>query len=249
MELNKVIDLEALAASGFPEGLIEQASEFKELMMQYRCALMEVETKLNVLNAEFTMKNNRNPFESIKSRIKTPRSILEKLQRKGYEISVKGIEENLADVAGIRVICSFPDDIYATAKMLTDQDDIRVIQVKDYIINPKPNGYRSLHLILEVPIFLSNEKKNMKVEVQFRTIAMDFWASLEHKIYYKFEGQAPEYISRELKECADMVSALDDKMLSLNEAILECLKEGGEKPVPEKTEEVDAEIIENPMIR
>ena len=249
MELNKVIDLEALTASGFPEGLIEQASGFMELMMQYRCALMEVETKLNVLNAEFTMKNNRNPFESIKSRIKTPKSILEKLRRKGFEISVKGIEENLADVAGIRVICSFPDDIYATAKMLTDQDDIRVIQVKDYIINPKPNGYRSLHLILEVPIFLSNEKKNMKVEVQFRTIAMDFWASLEHKIYYKFEGQAPEYISRELKECADMVSALDDKMLSLNEAILECLKEGGEKPVPEKTEEVDAEIIENPMIR
>ena len=124
MELNKVIDLEALTASGFPEGLIEQASGFMELMMQYRCALMEVETKLNVLNAEFTMKNNRNPFESIKSRIKTPKSILEKLQRKGFEISVKGIEENLADVAGIRVICSFPDDIYATAKMLTDQDDI-----------------------------------------------------------------------------------------------------------------------------
>ena len=136
MELNKVIDLEALTASGFPEGLIEQASGFMELMMQYRCALMEVETKLNVLNAEFTMKNNRNPFESIKSRIKTPKSILEKLRRKGFEISVKGIEENLADVAGIRVICSFPDDIYATAKMLTDQDDIRVIQVKDYIINP-----------------------------------------------------------------------------------------------------------------
>lgn len=140
MELNKVIDLEALTASGFPEGLIEQASGFMELMMQYRCALMEVETKLNVLNAEFTMKNNRNPFESIKSRIKTPKSILEKLRRKGFEISVKGIEENLADVAGIRVICSFPDDIYATAKMLTDQDDIRVIQVKDYIINPEADG-------------------------------------------------------------------------------------------------------------
>ena len=124
MELNKVIDLEALTASGFPEGLIEQASGFMELMMQYRCALMEVETKLNVLNAEFTMKNNRNPFESIKSRIKTPKSILEKLQRKGFEISVKGIEENLADVAGIRVICSFPDDIYATAKMLTDQEGL-----------------------------------------------------------------------------------------------------------------------------
>ena len=219
MELNKVIDLEALAASGFPEGLIEQASEFKELMMQYRCALMEVETKLNVLNAEFTMKNNRNPFESIKSRIKTPRSILEKLQRKGYEISVKGIEENLADVAGIRVICSFPDDIYATAKMLTDQDDIRVLEVKDYIINPKPNGYRSLHLILEVPVFFMNEKKPMKVEVQFRTIAMDFWASLEHKLKYKKNIENAEEISKELQRCAEASSQLDLRMQALRDRI------------------------------
>ena len=219
MELNKVIDLEALTASGFPEGLIEQASGFMELMMQYRCALMEVETKLNVLNAEFTMKNNRNPFESIKSRIKTPKSILEKLQRKGFEISVKGIEENLADVAGIRVICSFPDDIYATAKMLTDQDDIRVIQVKDYIINPKPNGYRSLHLILEIPIFLSNEKKNMKVEVQFRTIAMDFWASLEHKLKYKKKIENAEEISKELQRCAEASSQLDLRMQALRDRI------------------------------
>ena len=219
MELNKVIDLEALTALGFPEGLIEQASGFMELMMQYRCALMEVETKLNVLNAEFTMKNNRNPFESIKSRIKTPKSILEKLQRKGFEISVKGIEENLADVAGIRVICSFPDDIYATAKMLTDQDDIRVIQVKDYIINPKSNGYRSLHLILEVPIFLSNEKKNMKVEVQFRTIAMDFWASLEHKLKYKKNIENAEEISKELQRCAEASSQLDLRMQALRDRI------------------------------
>ena len=219
MELNKVIDLEALTASGFPEGLIEPASGFMELMMQYRCALMEVETKLNVLNAEFTMKNNRNPFESIKSRIKTPKSILEKLQRKGFEISVKGIEENLADVAGIRVICSFPDDIYATAKMLTDQDDIRVIQVKDYIINPKPNGYRSLHLILEIPIFLSNEKKNMKVEVQFRTIAMDFWASLEHKLKYKKNIENAEEISKELQRCAEASSQLDLRMQALRDRI------------------------------
>ena len=219
MELNKVIDLEALTASGFPEGLIEQASGFMELMMQYRCALMEVETKLNVLNAEFTMKNNRNPFESIKSRIKTPKSILEKLRRKGFEISGKGSEENLADVAGIRVICSFPDDIYATAKMLTDQDDIRVIQVKDYIINPKPNGYRSLHLILEVPIFLSNEKKNMKVEVQFRTIAMDFWASLEHKLKYKKNIENAEEISKELQRCAEASSQLDLRMQALRDRI------------------------------
>ena len=212
MELNKVIDLEALAASGFPEGLIEQANAFMELMMQYRCALMEVQTKLNVLNAEFTMKNNRNPFESIKSRIKTPKSIIEKLQRKGYEISVKGIEENLADVAGIRVICSFPDDIYATAKMLTDQDDIRVIQVKDYIKHPKDNGYRSLHLIIGIPIFLSSEKKYVRVEVQFRTIAMDFWASLDHKLKYKKNVKNPELIAAELKKCADTISSVDLRM-------------------------------------
>ena len=219
MELNKVIDLEALTASGFPEGLIEQASGFMELMMQYRCALMEVETKLNVLNAEFTMKNNRNPFESIKSRIKTPKSILEKLRRKGFEISVKGIEENLADVAGIRVICSFPDDIYATAKMLTDQDDIRVIQVKDYIINPKPNGYRSLHLIVEIPIFLSDRKENVVVEVQLRTIAMDFWASLEHKLKYKKNIDTPEEIVDELRKCADEIGRLDLKMQEIHKRI------------------------------
>ena len=229
MELNKVIDLEALTASGFPEGLIEQASGFMELMMQYRCALMEVETKLNVLNAEFTMKNNRNPFESIKSRIKTPKSILEKLQRKGFEISVKGIEENLADVAGIRVICSFPDDIYATAKMLTDQDDIRVIQVKDYIKHPKDNGYRSLHLIIGIPIFLSSEKKYVRVEVQFRTIAMDFWASLDHQMKYKKDVEDASEISDELKECAEVIAQTDLKMLALRRKIED--RESRENPL------------------
>ncbi|MBQ2924500.1 MAG: GTP pyrophosphokinase family protein, partial [Anaerotignum sp.] len=146
----KEFDLKAMMTSEFPEVRLEQAQPFMELMMQYRCALMEVETKLNVLNAEFTMKNNRNPFESIKSRIKSPVSILEKMQRKGFELSAESIEQNLADIAGIRVICSFPDDIYATAKLLTQQDDITVLEVKDYIQNPKENGYRSLHLILEI---------------------------------------------------------------------------------------------------
>lgn len=219
MELKKEFDLESLTASEFPEVLLQQARPFMELMMQYRCALMEVETKLNVLNAEFTMQNNRNPFESIKSRIKSPKSIFEKMQRKGYEMSVEGIEKNLADVAGIRVICSFPDDIYMTAKMLTVQDDIRVVEVKDYIVNPKPNGYRSLHLILEIPIFLSNEKKNMKVEVQFRTIAMDFWASLEHKLRYKKNIENAEEISRELSKCAEASSMLDLRMQALRDRI------------------------------
>ena len=215
----KEFDLKAMMTSEFPEVRLEQARPFMELMMQYRCALMEEETKLNVLNAEFTMRNNRNPFESIKSRIKSPVSILEKMHRKGYELSAESIEENLADIAGIRVICSFPDDIYATAKLLTQQDDITVLEVKDYIKHPKENGYRSLHLILEIPIFLSEQKKNMKVEVQFRTIAMDFWASLEHKLKYKKDIVNAEEISKELKECAEASAALDLRMQALRDRI------------------------------
>lgn len=215
----KEFDLKAMMTSEYPEVRLEQARPFMELMMQYRCALMEVETKLNVLNAEFTMRNNRNPFESIKSRIKSPVSILEKMHRKGYELSAESIEENLADIAGIRVICSFPDDIYATAKLLTQQDDITVLEVKDYIKHPKENGYRSLHLILEIPIFLSEQKKNMKVEVQFRTIAMDFWASLEHKLKYKKDIENAEEISKELKECAEASAALDLRMQALRDRI------------------------------
>lgn len=215
----KEFDLERIMESEYPEMLLEQAGPFMELMMRYRCAVMEVETKLNVLNAEFTMKNNRNPFESIKSRVKSPVSILEKMQRKGFPISTESIEANLTDVAGIRVICSFPDDIYATAKLLSEQDDITVLAVKDYIQQPKENGYRSLHLILEVPIFLSEEKKNMKVEVQFRTIAMDFWASLEHKLKYKKKIENEEEIFRELKKCAEASAALDLRMQALRDKI------------------------------
>ena len=197
-------------------------------MMEYSSAILEVETKLKVLNAEFSQVYNRNPFESIKSRLKSPESIYEKLERKGYPVTLDSIRENLSDVAGLRIICSFPDDIYRLAELFIKQDDIVLVRQKDYIKNPKQNGYRSLHLILDVPIFLSNGKKYMKVEVQFRTIAMDFWASLEHKIYYKFEGDAPGYISRDLRECAGIVSMLDAKMLSLNEAILQAKEEQGE---------------------
>ena len=219
----KEFDLKAMMTSEFPEVQLEHAKPFAELMMQYRCALMEVETKLNVLNAEFTMKNNRNPFESIKSRIKSPVSILEKMQRKGYPISAESIEENLADIAGIRVICSFPDDIYATAKLLTQQDDITVLEVKDYIKNPKDNGYRSLHLILEIPIFLSEQKKNMKVEVQFRTIAMDFWASLEHRMHYKknLDVKMQEMLVAELRDCAEESANLDIRMETVKDYIEE----------------------------
>ena len=171
---------------------------FRRMIMRYQCAMLEVKTKLDVLNAELSLQTSRNPFETIKCRIKSPRSILEKLERNHLTPTVENAENNLNDIAGVRVICSFPDDIYMLADCLLAQDDITLIAKKDYIKNPKPNGYRSLHLILEVPIFLTDEKKPMRVEVQFRTIAMDFWASLEHKLKYKKDIKKAESISNEM---------------------------------------------------
>ena len=193
--------------------------DFNELMMHYECAMLEVKTKLDVLNAELAVRDSRNPFETIKTRIKKPISIIDKLKRDNLEVTLKNIEEHLNDVAGIRVICSFPDDIYKLADYLTAQDDIRVINRKDYIANPKSNGYRSLHLIIEVPIFLTNEKKYMRVEVQFRTIAMDFWASLEHKLKYKKEIPNADSISNELFYCAELINQLDYRMQQIREKI------------------------------
>ena len=199
--------------------IIEEAKPYLVLMMQYRCAIMEVETKLKVLDAEFSQEYNRNPFESIKSRLNSPVSISDKLRRKGYAVTVENIEKYLKDVAGVRVICSFPDDIYRLAALLEKQDDIILLEKKDYIKNPKPNGYRSLHLILDIPIFLSNEKKHMKVEVQFRTIAMDFWASLEHKLKYKKNVENSEIIVEQLKKCADSIEKLDYQMQEIRDGI------------------------------
>ena len=202
-----------------PEILREKAEPFLNLMMRYKCAIMEVETKLNVLNSEFSLNHNRNPIESIKTRLKSPESIIEKMKRRGFELTVESIEENLFDIAGIRVICSFVDDIYTVANLLINQDDIRLIRMKDYIKNPKENGYRSLHLIIEVPIFLSNEKKYMKAEVQLRTIAMDFWASLEHKLRYKQDLENSEEIAIRLKECAVLCDDLDKRMQDIRDEI------------------------------
>ncbi len=196
-----------------------QIQAFQHLMMEYDCAMSEVRTKLEVLNKELSLRNNRNPFESIKCRIKKPVSIYGKIQRKDLPFSVETIEENLCDIAGIRVICSFVDDIYMLAECLKKQDDIRVIREKDYISKPKPNGYRSLHLILEVPIFLTHEKKYRKVEVQFRTIAMDFWASLEHKLQYKQNLENAESISEELMYSAELIHQLDCRMQQIREKI------------------------------
>lgn len=201
--------------------LLGMVQPFLTLLMQYRCAIREIETKLNVLNEEFSLRHERNPFESIKSRVKEPLSIIEKMYRKGYELTVENIEEKLNDVAGIRVICSFVEDIYYLADMLSAQDDLEVLQVKDYIKNPKENGYRSLHLIVRIPIFLSDRKKYMRVEVQFRTIAMDFWASLDHKLKYKKNVKNPEVIAAELSKCADIISGVDMRMQEIRNMIEE----------------------------
>ena len=197
--------------------------------------MLEVRTKLDVLNTQLSLENDRNPFESISCRIKSVPSILEKLERKGLPLTSEAIEQNLNDVAGIRVICSFPDDIYVLADRLCSQDDIRLLEKKDYIKNPKPNGYRSLHLIVEIPIFLMDGKKYMRVEVQFRTIAMDFWASLEHKLKYKKDipGDIDD-ISRRLKECSDEISLLDLKMQEIHKQIESKVPAGSLPPKKEK---------------
>lgn len=202
------------------KGLNSTLEEIKMLMTYYECAILEVKTKLDVLNREFQANKLRNPIETIKTRVKSPTSIMEKLERKGYELSVQSVKDNLDDVAGIRVICSFVDDIYKVADMLIHQDDIKLITMKDYIKNPKPNGYRSLHLVIEIPIFLSEEKKNMRVEVQIRTIAMDFWASLEHEIHYKKSNSNIEAV-RNLAECADTIYETDIKMMDIRKNLLD----------------------------
>ena len=204
-----------------PQVFIKNSARFNDLMMMYRCTVREVRTKLEVLNDEFSVEYKRNPISFIKTRIKKPESIYKKLKKLGYDFTAENIQNQLNDVAGIRVVCAFIDDIYTIADLIAKQDDITVIQVKDYIKNPKVSGYKSFHMHVTVPIFLSDRVVDTKVEIQIRTIAMDFWASLEHKIYYKFEGHAPEYISRDLRACAEIVSNLDAKMLQLNEAILE----------------------------
>ncbi len=203
-----------------PEMWVDQARQFQQAMMRYTCAIREVKTKLEVLNAELSGKNQRNPIEMIKSRVKKPKSIVEKLQRRGFEISLESMEKNLDDVAGIRIICSFLDDIYEVADMLIRQDDVKVIAVKDYIQNPKPNGYRSYHMIIEIPVFFSDSKKPIRVEVQIRTIAMDFWASLDHQLKYKksFIDDNGE-ISEELKQCAEVIAGTDVKMLEIRKKI------------------------------
>ena len=197
------------------------SSSTRDLMSCYRCAIMEIETKFRVLNERFSLQHDRNPIDSIQSRLKSPDSILDKMLRKKLPFTLEAIENNIFDIAGIRVVCSFVDDIYMLADCLLQQDDITLIERKDYIKNPKRNGYRSLHLIIEVPIFLQNEKKIMKAEVQLRTIAMEFWANLEHQLRYKkdLSPELMEQTSYQLSECARLSAVLDEQMQAIRDII------------------------------
>ena len=206
----------------------EDVDSWKTIMFLYNAGLKEVGTKLEILNDEFQHVHQYNPIEHIKTRIKSPESIVHKLKRYGLDTSVENMVKHINDIAGVRLICSFTSDIYRLADMIGNQSDLKVLSIKDYIKNPKESGYKSYHMIVAVPVYLSDSVVQTKVEIQIRTIAMDFWASLEHKIYYKFEGHAPEFISRDLRACADMVSDLDDRMLLLNEAIQKCLEDNKE---------------------
>ena len=199
----------------------ENTLRTQRLMTYYRCAMMEVETKFRVLDEQFSMQQERNPIEIIKTRLKSAESIREKLTRRGHEVNLESIESELYDVAGVRVICSFIDDIYLLSDALLRQDDVRLIQMKDYIKSPKENGYRSLHLIIEIPIFLQDEKKYMKVEVQLRTIAMEFWANLEHKLRYKkhLSEETIRLTAEDLNHCAEMSAMLDQKMQQIRNQI------------------------------
>ncbi|MDF2513173.1 MAG: RelA/SpoT domain protein [Herbinix sp.] len=196
-----------------------EAEDWSNALLLYDAALKEINTKLEILNNEFKAAHQYNPIEHITSRIKTPQSIAKKLRHNQKELTIENIVKYVNDVAGIRIICSFTSDIYRIADLIAKQNDVKVLKVKDYIMCPKENGYTSYHMIIAIPVYLSDRTIETKVEIQIRTIAMDFWASLEHKIYYKFEGNAPENIRKELKECSDIVAYLDQKMLSLNEEI------------------------------
>ena len=212
---------------GGDESSLDKMQQFQELMVRYNPAIREVRTKFEVLNDEFSFRNSCNPIESITSRIKKPVSIAEKLRRMGCPLTLESVSENLNDIAGIRVICSFIDDIYMVAELLARQDDITVVRVKDYIQKPKPNGYGTYHMIVEVPVFFSDGKRPMRVEIQLRTVAMDFWASLEHQMKYKQDSADRPEIAAELKSCAETIAATDARMLGIRRRIEALQKKNG----------------------
>jgi len=206
---------EQLVISGYLPDISDRLQDFLELRQLYNAAMRKVRTKLEILDEEFQVRYNHNPIHHIECRLKSPQSIIEKLNRKGYELSLESIKKNIMDIAGIRVICNYIDDIYIISELLLKQDDIALIRKRDYIANPKENGYRSLHLVIMTPVFLSDRKEQVPVEMQIRTIAMDCWASLEHQLMYKAPRPLPDSLREQLKECADAVNAIDLKFQSI----------------------------------
>ena len=229
MRMPRLSDAAATAIYDHTKQVAGALVDYRELMMMYTCAMKEIQTKFEVLNSEFNVRYSRNPINSMSTRLKRTVSIVEKLSRKGQAFTPENVERYLGDVAGVRVICSYVDDIYKIADSFVQQDDITLIERKDYIANPKPNGYRSLQLIVKVPVFFADQKREMKVEVQLRTIAMDFWASLEHQLKYKKEIPRQDEIVTELKSCADAITAVENHMLSIRKEIEEC----GDEPTEE----------------
>lgn len=246
----KQILMESLTSEDFLNFVQKNTEPFETLMAYYRCAIMEVETKFKVLNEQFSLQYDRNPIETIKTRVKSMDSLIRKIRKKGIPMTVESIEKNITDIAGVRVVCSFPEDIYLLADCLLQQDDIRLIEKKDYIENPKPSGYRSLHLIVEVPIFLQNEKRNMAVEVQLRTIAMDFWASVEHKLRYKknIPANQAEQLAKELVECADVSASLDFKMQDIRRRLAQAELENEPEPT-DFQKRIEAQLRSHPALK
>ena len=216
-----------LLSDEFIEFVQKNKKPFDTLMSYYQCAIMEVETKFKVLSEEYSLEYDRNPIENIKSRVKSFDSLLKKIRRKNIPLTMTSIEENIQDIAGVRVICSFPDDIYRLADCLLNQDDIILLEKKDYIKNPKPSGYRSLHLIIQTPIFLQEGKRMVTVEVQLRTIAMDFWASLEHKLRYKknISEEQSVFLAEEMSQCAEISASLDERMQKVKDMLIQSEEE------------------------
>ncbi|MBC8621817.1 GTP pyrophosphokinase family protein [Bacillus paralicheniformis] len=204
---------------GLPEAQIEDLrnlmEDWKNELLVYKFALDQMDTKFSIISQEYNLIHGHNPIEHTKSRVKSFESLINKLVRKGCDITTKAAKEHINDIAGLRIVCSFLSDIYNMVEVLKEHEDIKILNMKDYIKNPKPNGYRSLHLIVEVPVYLTNRVEHAKVEIQIRTIAMDFWASLEHKIYYKLNNEVPNQLTDELKEAADIANYLDEKMLHI----------------------------------
>lgn len=221
LELMEKAFAEVLGTSDSGETLEKMMNDFAARMQLYRAGIKEIRTKLEILDEEFQTKYSYNPIHHIESRLKSPRSIVKKVKAKGFAVTVESISENITDVAGIRVICNYIDDIYRVADLLTGQDDVKLIRVRDYIKNPKPSGYKSLHIIVEIPIFLSTGAIPIPVEIQIRTIAMDFWASLEHKLKYKTANDVSPELRERLKVCAEKISVLDTEMQDIHYTIQE----------------------------